>query len=143
MISAAEWQWFGEAGHFICGRDCRFHLCTLVGDILVSTVGKYLPDSQVREVLAKSRGIRLEGEGDHREDDFLRKQGYEEIGHNRKFETMAFKAGDRCDVKGCNCGLPQIDGSELDADCYNDSGAATRGHYKMCLKAANGDFANA
>lgn len=42
MIPHAEWRWFGDVGHFICGQWCRFHLCTQVGDYLVSTVGRYV-----------------------------------------------------------------------------------------------------
>lgn len=110
-IPMDEWEWFGNAGHFICGHNCRFHLCTLVGGYLVSTVGqlpKRGPDSN----------------------------DYEEIGFGRKFETMVFKAGEKCSVKDCGCGLPQIEGSELDTGMYNNAGAATRGHMKLCRKYA-------
>lgn len=42
MINANEWEWFGNAAHFICGRWCRFHLATKVGKYLISTVGEYV-----------------------------------------------------------------------------------------------------
>lgn len=139
-IDRSVWQWFGNAGHFICAYECRFHLTTQVGAWLVSTVGQYLPDSQVREIAARTRGVVLEGRGDAREYDYLRKLGYDDIGHGRKFETMVFRAGEPCSELECACGLPKIDGQELDVEGYNDAGAATRGHYAMCEKwAARGE----
>ena len=129
-----SWQWFGDPGHLIVARDCRFHLCTKVGPWLVSTVGKYLPDAPVREILAESRGITLEGKGDARLADYMRKVGYEEIGLERLYETMVFRAGEPCDAEGCHCGLPAISGEELDFSAYNEAGAATSGHMRMCEK---------
>lgn len=134
-IPKEQWQWFGHAAHFICGSDCRFHLATLIGDYVISTVGEYLPDSQVREILARSRGVSLEGRGDDRRADWMRKVGYEEIGLGRKFETMVFKwNGDVCDSDACHCGLPNIDPTELDFDSYNDAAAARLGHMALCEK---------
>ena len=43
MIEEKEWKWYGNAGHFIGSNSCRFHLCTEIGDFLVSTVGDYFP----------------------------------------------------------------------------------------------------
>lgn len=130
------WEWYGSAGHFICADHCQFHLATKVGPWLVSTVGEYLPDSGVREVLAKSRGIELEGRGYAREADWMRKAGFEQIGSGRKYETMVFPVGDdRCTVADCDCGMPVVtDWSELDADGYNLRGDAQRGHLAMCEK---------
>ncbi len=131
-VPPVEWKWFGNAAHFICGHNCRFHLTTLIGHYLVSTVGEYLPDESVREIMARSRGIQIEGRGDARRADFMKKIGYEEIGCDRKYETMVFKAGAPCSVKECGCGLPSIDGSELDFAPYNQAGDATTGHLEMC-----------
>ena len=44
---------------------------------------------------------------------------------------MVFKAGKLCD---CGCGIPSIDGSELDFTPYNDAKSATKGHMKLCNK---------
>lgn len=61
------WVWCGEAGHFICASDCRFHLCTRVGNHRISTVGDYRPRGGERQ----------------------------EIGYKRFYETMVFAvAGD-------------------------------------------------
>ena len=139
MIQQDKWEWFGRPGHFICAEDCRFHLCTLIGDHLVSTVGALLPDAPVREIKAECRGIVLEGRGDARLHDYMKKLGYDEIGCGRKYETMVFKVtGKRCMAKGCACGLPEIIPSELDCEGYNDEGAAQVGHMVMCLKWASG-----
>lgn len=143
MITIESWEWFGNAGHFICGSDCRFHLCTLVGEYLISTVGQYWPDEGVREILAKSRGIMLSGRGDERRNDYMKKIGYEQIGFNRLFETMVFKAGKRCADPDCNCGLPEIASSELDFEGYNTAGDAASGHVRMCHKWADPIIAKA
>lgn len=143
MVARDMWEWFGHAAHFICGPSCRFHLATKVGDYLVSTVGEYVPDAPVRETLAQSRGITLEGRGDARLADWLEKVGFEEIGYGRKYETMVFVVGDhRCTSNDCGCGLPMpTNWSELETAAYNDAGSATRGHLAICEKYA-GDAAD-
>ncbi len=112
MIPESEWEWFGSAAHLIVGNDCRFHLATVIGDHLVSTVGEYLPNSAARE--------------------------FQEIGFGRKYETMVFRVtDDRCTADDCACGLPVVaDWSGLDMDGYNVRGDAQRGHYAMCRKYA-------
>ena len=130
-IPRGEWEWFGKASHFICGHDCRFHLATKVGPWLVSTVGEYLPDSNVREILAETRGITLKGKGDERRASWMQQVGYEEIGHGRMYETMVFRAGAPCGGD-CGCGVPTIDGTSLDFRGYNNAGDATAGHMALC-----------
>lgn len=60
----------GWAGHFIGSSDCLYHRNTLLeyGDkkVVVSTVGRYLPNKNSHE--------------------------FDTVGHNRYFETMAFEA---------------------------------------------------
>lgn len=139
-IPESEWKWFGNAGHFICSHWCRFHLCTLVGGYIVSTVGQYWPERPVREIhakvvdpkwLQKNKDLK----GVYFDAAYMDKFGYEDIGHERKFETMVFKAGKKiCKLKSCGCGLPVIDGSELDFGAYNTAGEATNGHMELCKK---------
>jgi hypothetical protein len=139
VIPKSEWKWFGNAGHFICADFCRFHLCTQVGDYLISSVGQYVPDAGVREINAQVRGVELEGRGDARLRDYMNKFGFEEIGCDRLFETMVFKvSGKTCQLPDCNCGMPEIVPSELDGRSYNDAGSATRGHMELCEKWAAG-----
>jgi hypothetical protein len=131
MISRSRWIWMPHPAHFICARDCRFHLATAIGKHIVSTVGEYLPDSTVRDIFAKSRGVELKGIGDERLADYMKKIGYEEIGFDRKYETMVFKANRS--KRGC-CPWEQTSGSELDFAGYNDADAAYKGHMKLCAK---------
>lgn len=133
-VREKDWRWFGNAGHFICARWCQFHLCTQVGRWLVSTVGEYVPDEAIREIHCQVRNIPLEGCGDARLADYMKKVGFQEIGYGRTYETMVFRAGTPCKAPSCDCMLPEIDGSELDSDGYNSAGDATAGHYKPCEK---------
>lgn len=126
-----DWVWMPHAAHFICGRDCEFSLATYVGGYIVSTVGEYFPDSQVREIHAKSRGIKLEGIGDARELDYRRKIGYEPIGFERLYETMVFKAGSS--TEKC-CPFRAVDWTNVDFNGYNEPGDAMKGHLKLCKK---------
>jgi hypothetical protein len=134
-ISKSKWKWYGNAGHFICSDNCRFHITTEVGKYLISTVGEYFPDSGTREILASSRGIKLEGIGDERKYDYMKKIGFEDLGYNRKYETMVFRIGTHCNAEDCACGLPRpIDWSEIDSGGYNSAKDATNGHTEMCQK---------
>lgn len=131
-LTKDKWVWMPHPGHFICSRDCKFFLNTYVGGYVVSTVGEYFPDAGVREIMAESRGIKLEGMGDYRRADYMKKVGYEEIGYGRKYETMVFKAGR--DKKNECCPYHATDYSELDGGAYNDAGEAFKGHLRLCKK---------
>ena len=104
----------GWAGHFICAARCNFRRNTLIesGDtrVVVSTVG----------------ALRL------KED----RQGFSDLGCDRTYETMAFRAGAKCKANGCACGQPVIVHPELEFRGYNDAKSATEGHYAVCLKFA-------
>lgn len=141
-IPPGKWIWYGHAGHFICGRWCRFHLATKVGKYLVSTVGEYWPERAVREIHAQvhdpawliENGQLL---GDEFDNAYMKRFGYEEIGMDRKFETMVFVAGRPCRIPDCNCGLPTIYSSEIDMQSYSIAGEAAAGHIDLCFKWAN------
>ena len=135
----ANWKWYGHAGHFICAQWCRFHLCTVVGGYLVSTVGEYWPYREVREIHAKVYDPGWLADNQHLKGDtfdaaYMKRFGFETIGCDRKYETMVFRAGKPCTFKDCRCGLPTIDGSELDFGGYNNAGEAAKGHYTLCQK---------
>lgn len=135
MISRDEWVWMPHAGHLIVGHECRFHLATRVGDVVISTVGEWWPDTAVRDIHAAERGIQLEGKGDARAADFLKKCGYMEIGYDRTYETMVFGADY---VDGC-CPWRMVSGRELDFAGYKDADAAYTGHLAMCERWAEKD----
>jgi hypothetical protein len=123
-----EWVWLGNAGHFICAQWCRFHLATIVGPWLVSTVGEYVHPRH--------------SEGSEQKDSawWIENWPGEDIGYNRKYETMVFHitSDKKCQVENCGCSTPaDVDFSELDVDGYNLRGDAERGHLAMCMKWAD------
>ena len=113
-IPESKWEWFGLPAHFLCANSCRFHMATKVGRYLISSVGFYIPSC------ATDEWCRTHPLG-------------EKIGCDRLFETFVFKAGPRCEGK-CNCGVPQINGSEIDSLPANDPGTAQKNHMKLCKK---------
>ena len=123
----SEKVWMPHAGHLIVGNDCRFHLNTYVNGYIVSTVGEYVPDKPVRDILRRRRGTETNLIGDAEKAEF----GFEEIGLNRLYETMVFKAkpsGDRC------CPWMAADWGGVDSDGYNEAGDAYEGHLAMVEK---------
>jgi len=122
-----EIKWFGNAGHFCCGQWCRFHLTTLANGYLISTVGEYVHPRH--------------GQGSEVKEAAWLKDNWpgEEIGFGRKYETMVFKAGNPCDSPECGCGLPSIDGLEIDGQGYNTAKEATEGHMFLVEKYKNKD----
>lgn len=141
MTAESKWEWYGVAAHLIVGQWCRFHLATKVGGYLVSTVGEYWPERASREIHAKvydpawlaTNSSLLGDRFDHA---YFQRFGYETIGCERTYETMVFEAGKPCDAEGCGCGLPEISGSELECNGYNDRRSAQDGHLKLCKKYA-------
>lgn len=128
----SDWIWMPHAGHLAVGSECRFHLNTYLGNgYLVSTVGEWLPDSAVREILAQSRGVELTGRGDARERDWMKKIGFEDIGLNRKYETMVFFAQP---APGSCCPWKQKTYDEQYYHGYNDAEAARIGHMGACIR---------
>ena len=104
MIPKDEWVWYGFPGHFICGSRCAYHLCTRIGDRLVSTVGTFYPNGPNKE---------MERVG---------------IGDKDFYETMVFM----CDGE-TDSGDPNITGwDKLFCEKYETSIEAECGHRKIC-----------
>lgn len=125
-MNKADWIFMPHAGHFIAGSKCQFRLNTYVNGYIVSTVGEYVVDSVVRQIMCESRGIPFV-QGDRGEHEF----GYEDIGLDRKYETMVFKAQkaeDKC------CPYKIIVQDEMDFAAYNERDEAYVGHMGMCEK---------
>jgi len=130
MIPERKWKWSGIACHFICGSRCRFHMGTVVGKYLISTVGEML-DEQRR--------------GSLRTDEFygMAPEYCADIGYQRKYETMVFRLKQRrgknrstCDCLRCR--YDQMD--QVDFLPANTAGEAERNHMKLCRKwARKGD----
>ena len=102
-----RWVWMPHAAHFICGHSCQFRLATYVGKYIVSTVGEY------RSTSSES------------------KLDFNDIGCNRKYETMVFKA--KKSKHKC-CPYVVSNHSEIDSVGYNSCDDAKIGHYKLCEK---------
>lgn len=99
----------------------------------MSTVGQYVPPEAVREIVAEARNYDLKNlRGEAREARWLELHGFEEIGFERTYETMVFGAGPPCVSASCGCGMPAIDGCEIDMAGYNNAGDATRGRLALC-----------
>lgn len=112
-IPTSEWKWYGYAGHLIVASRCAYHLSTRIGGYLVSTVGDFRRDGDVktRETI---------GAGD---DAF--------------FETFVFK----CDGEEASGDPNVVAFSEIDRERYATSIEAERGHYRFCDKYASiGDW---
>lgn len=134
VITKDKWVWMGHPAHFICAQDCKFFMATKVGKYIISTVGEMFPDAPIREIFAQSRKVKLEGMGDARKADYMKKIGFEEIGYGRKYETMVFLAvkGRKNQCGGCPFVIES--GANLDQYGYNTSQDAFKGHYKACSK---------
>lgn len=109
-IEKADWYWCGYPGHLIVASDCRFHLHTRIGQVIVSTVGDYHPQ--------------------HRSDSVP-----QNIGCDRKFETFVFVAKDTDRPEG-----EPLNYSEIDREGSNDSEESERQHHAMCEKWATAEM---
>jgi len=113
MIERDKWEWFGMAGHYVCRHQCQFHLCTVIGDYMISSVGARVETQKSRD--------------------------WVDIGSERKFETMVFKLNnqERCAAEGCLCEMPiDWDGNQLETRCCNTPGECQKHHMELCLKYA-------
>lgn len=130
-----KWVWMPHAGHFILGHSCRFRLNTYVGNYIVSTVGELWSDQVVRRIHAEVWDVTWHAKNKNKKGDefdhaYMKKFGYEDIGCDRKYETMVFPASKSQD----KCCPYEMNGGELDFDAYNIADDAYEGHYKLCRK---------
>ncbi len=128
-----------HAGHLIIGQHCRFRLNTHVNGYIISTVGEYVPDSAVRKILRECRGIKTDKIGDEEERDFILQtggyRGYgDDIGYDRKYETMVFKG--RKSKHKC-CPYEMVSPSNVDFAGYNLAADAYKGHLRLVKKYSN------
>lgn len=131
-----KWIYMPHPGHFICSKDCRFFLNTYVGKYIVSTVGEMWPERAVREIHAQVHDFKWLNENKHLKGDYfdsayMNRFGYEQIGCDRLYETMVFKAK-KSDHKCCP--WVQINGDSIDFNGYNKPEDALKGHIELCKK---------
>lgn len=145
-----------HAGHLCVGHMCRFHLNTYVNGYIISTVGELWPGSDVCRIFVESRrkfprlviddhGKVVEEKiltdeetekllalkGDYFDHAYLRIFGYEDLGLNRKYETMV-SAAEKQDEEHAKCCPWRAAGSSLVMDGYNDPICAYEGHLALC-----------
>ena len=138
-MSKANWIWQPHAGHFILGDKCKFVLNTYLGNgYLVSTVGELWNERGVREIHAKIRDPVWHMEnnellGDRYDAEYFKRFGYEDLGYERQYETMVFKARKSAPNIEC-CEYEMVSGDNVDFDGYKTAGDARRGHMEMCQK---------
>lgn len=135
-MTKGKWIWMPHAGHFILGNKCEFRLNTYVGKYIVSTVGQLWNERAVREIHAHvhkpewlAKNIHLKG--DYFDYAYMKEFGYDDIGCDRKFETMVFRAKKS---KNKCCPYEIIVSKCVDSNAYNDSVGAYKGHLKLCEK---------
>lgn len=131
-----KWIWMAHAGHFILGQKCRFKLNTYVGGYIVSTVGELESEEAVKRIHASVSDKEWFAEnqlkiGDDFNNAYFKKFGFEDIGCDRKYETMVFKA--RKSKYKC-CPYEIIVSKEVDMQGYNSPEDAMKGHHKLCKK---------
>jgi hypothetical protein len=100
------------------GQECRWHMATVIGTVLVSSVGElWAPKGTPPSMVVRD--------------------GLMEIGWKRLYETMVFRVdpSNVCAVPGCGCGAPiPITRIELDAASANTRSEARAAHMAMCAK---------
>lgn len=136
MIDKSKWIWMPHAGHCIIGHMCRFHLTTKVGKYIISTIGEWWPERSSREITASIKDKKWHEKNKHLFGDeydfaYFKKFGYSEIGCDRIYETMVFKA--KKNKEDC-CPYIIANGFDLDFKGYNDAKSAFKGHMRMCNK---------
>ena len=130
-----RWVWMPHAGHFILGHRCQFKLNTYVGGYIVSTIGELWNEQWVRRIHAEVFDVEWYAKnkdkiGDTFDRVYMEKFGHEDVGLDRKYETMVFPAS----KSQHSCCPYEMNGDELDFDAYNRAEDAFRGHYRLCKK---------
>lgn len=138
-MNKADWVWMPHAAHFIMGPNCQFHLATYVNGYLISTVGELWCERAIREIHARVHDPRWLDQnihllGDNFDSAYFKRFGFEDIGYQRKYETMVFMAEPNYEHRCCQWKMASA--SEIDGDSYNDAADATEGHMALCEKYA-------
>lgn len=134
-----KWIWMPHPAHFICAKDCRFHLATYVGGYIVSTVGELWFERGSREIHASIYDKEWFAANQHLLGDmfdaaYFKRFGYEELHIGGwTYETMVFPAKRNKKEKGEMCCPWRAVTSDSKAeDVYKSSDDAYRGHMGMC-----------
>jgi len=134
-----NWVWMPHAGHFILSSQCQFKLNTYVGKYIVSTVGELWNVRVVREIHAKVFDLKWFNKNKHKQGDdfdmaYMKKFGFEDLGYERKYETMVFKAKKTKEAEAMCCPYEVSDYNNIDYVGYSTAVEAYKGHLKLCEK---------
>jgi hypothetical protein len=138
-IERKDWIWWGQAAHLIVAHECRFHLATQVGIVVVSTVGAWKQDQMNEAMKHETAAKRAEWEAHRKRAVQLgmeRKDGSHQIGAWRFYESMVFPIVGYCTETECDCGgLPDIGAaSSVGFSPYNFALEAQAGHVDLCVE---------
>lgn len=133
--------WMPHPAHFICAKDCRFHLATYINGVIVSTVGELWFDGGSRRIHAKIYDPEWHEKNNHLLGDtydatYFKRFGYEELHIGGWiYETMVFSASKSPKAVGELCCPYRINVSDVKhEDWYKGSNEAFKGHYKLVKK---------
>jgi hypothetical protein len=89
---SGDWEWCGQAHHFVGANNCRFHLATWVGGgrFLVSTVGDYRPEPDRQTMTTLGAG----------DDSFFETYVFATDPDNREVTSGHPEVSDWCEVGG-------------------------------------------
>lgn len=110
-IPESEWQWQGYAGHFCMAHACLFHLTTVVGNVMISSVG-HLVTKNVDEFEPEALGAEK----------------------GSFYETYVFSGLDK---HKCGCYKPAI-GLEAEGRRFKEHTDCEVFHMECCQRAASG-----
>lgn len=133
-MTKADWIWMPHAGHSIVKDSCQFHLCTYVNGYIVSTIGEYWPDRDIRRIIHREDQKLISLKGDEFDAYYRRCYGFEEIGDERRYETMVFIAEKRKqdDYQCCPYHIGEYVSDAFDG--YDTAEKATKGHMRFCFE---------
>lgn len=146
-MARQDWVWMPCAGHFICARYCRYHLNTYVNGYIVSTIGEYCPDRDIRRMNVEVHNsshpedqFDLSLMGDVFDYEYQKKFGFESFDAfgDSFYETLVFKA-QKIQEESC-CPYQVTDWSELDGLRYEKGHEAYNGHLQFCEKCDKGEI---
>lgn len=131
MIPQNKWRWLGHAQHFCAADNCRFHLATVVGKYVISTVGDYYPPLTASSKLTGSAADLKAGRRPERVRERIG------AGEDSFFETFVFQVDTK--AKKADCGCPELKSfCEVWGERAATAQEATRKHMGMCTRIAEG-----
>jgi hypothetical protein len=148
MTTKADWVFMPHWGHFICGRWCRFHINTYLGNgYIVSSIGEYWPPKPVQQIHARVHDLdwyldHVTLLGDEWDAAYHKRFGFEQVGSGRTYETMVFEAESETDPEAMCCPWRIANGQDKEFIGANDSVSAYQNHMALCEKWSKEDCYN-